>query len=88
MEQEKIKSSGSIEGKVLLILSEDEARALEAICGYGPNRFVEWFYKNLGKHYLKPHENGMRSLFETVRKELPLHLSKFSKAREIFNSKK
>lgn len=70
MAEIKILSQVKPEFNVLLKLSEEEARALEAIVGYGPDKFVEWFYKNLGKHYLKPHENGMRSLFATVRKEL------------------
>ncbi len=77
-----VKSQSVVECKVILVLQEDEARALEAICGYGPDKFVEWFYSNLGKHYLQPHEKGMRSLFETVRKELPWELRKVDDIRK------
>jgi len=80
----KFKSNSVIGGKIYLELEEGEARALEAICGYGPDAFVKWFYKNLGEHYLKPHEDAMRSLFATVRAELPKHLSKLDKARKFF----
>lgn len=79
-----LKSESLIKGEVLLVLSEGEARALEAICGYGPDEFVKWFYKYHGKHYLQPHEKAMRSLFSTVKDQLPKHLTKLDKAREHF----
>lgn len=88
MEKKTVRSSAKIEGRVLLSLTEEEARALDAIVGYGPNEFVKWFYKNLGTVYLKPHEIAMRSLFETLRTELPQHLSKFDKARNVFEADK
>lgn len=84
----EIKSKASITGQVVLILSEEEARALDAIVGYGPKLFVEWFYKTHGKHYLKPHENGMVSLFDTCRQELPRHLKKFDDARSVFKGER
>lgn len=83
MQKIKASSETKLEFNVTLKLTEGEARALEAICGYGPTRFVEWFYRNLGKHYLKPHEIAMRSLFETVRSELPIQLSKIDNARKV-----
>jgi len=70
MAEIKILSKVEMNFEVLLKLSEEEARALEAIVGYGADKFVEWFYKNHGKHYLQPHEKGMRSLFSTCRQEL------------------
>lgn len=68
---------------VHLVLSEGEAKALEAICGYGPDEFIKWFYAHMGKHYLKPYEEGMRSLFNTVRGELPRQISKINKVRKF-----
>ncbi len=82
----KLKSNSVIGGQVILVLEEGEARALEAICGYGPDVFVKWFYKNLGQHYLKPHEDAMRSLFASVRDNLPYHLHKLDKARNFFKN--
>lgn len=88
MNQEAVRSIAKIEGHVVLYLTESEARALDAIVGYGPDVFVKWFYANLGKHYLKPHEVAMRSLFDTCRRELPKHLSKFNEARQVFEGTK
>lgn len=76
-----IKSGFQLDCTIQLNLNEGQARALEAICGYGPDSFVKWFYKNCGTHYLKPHEQAMRDLFAVVMKELPGHLNKLDKAR-------
>lgn len=88
MAEIKILSKAEVHFEVVLKLSEEEARALDAIVGYGPDRFVEWFYKNLGKHYLKPHEQGMRSLFDTCRKELGYRLHDIKAMREAINNGK
>ena len=50
----KVKTNSKIEVNVVLTLTEEEARALKNITVYGNKPFLEWFYKNLGKHYLKP----------------------------------
>lgn len=84
----KTVSKVDVDCKVHLILSEEEARALEAICGYGPDRFVQWFYKNLGKHYLQPHEKAMRSLFDTVRSALPSQLRKVDNIKKFIQENK
>ncbi len=46
-----------------LVLNEDECRALDALIGYGTDSFLKVFYEKLGAHYMRPHENGLRSLF-------------------------
>lgn len=86
MAEIKLKSATQVDIKIHLVLSEDEARALEAICGYGPDQFVKWFYKNLGKFYLQPHETAMRSLFDTVRSELPKQLRKADEVKKTLNN--
>lgn len=53
--------------KIYLELTPGEAKALAAICGYGPKVFIEWFYRNMGKHYLSPFINSVPSLFEKAR---------------------
>jgi hypothetical protein len=58
-----IRSASKITATVQLELTEEEARALYNITVYGVKPFTEWFYRNLGKHYLKPHEEGLKSLF-------------------------
>jgi predicted RNA binding protein with dsRBD fold (UPF0201 family) len=79
------KAQTIIEGKVFVELTEGEARVLEAIVGYGPSEFVNWFYKNLGTHYLKPHEKHTVSLFETLREGLSRELHKLDNARSVLN---
>lgn len=81
----KILSTSSVEINVILKLTEEEARALYNITGYGPKHFLDWFYKHLGKHYLKPHERGLISLFKTIQAELPQHLKRADEARKVFN---
>lgn len=53
--------------KIFLELTPGEAKALAAICGYGPKEFINWFYRNMGKHYLKPFINCVPTLFEKAR---------------------
>ena len=79
---DKINSLSTMEFQVTLKLNEKEARALEAIAGYGSKEFLNCFYEHLGKHYLQPNETGVISLFSTIKEELPKHLSKFDKCRE------
>ena len=81
----KIRSQSKVTSEVVLVLTEEEARALYNIVGYGHKPFTDWFYENLGKNYLKPHEQGLISLFETIKKELPQHLSRIDKARKVFS---
>ena len=57
-----------LNAKIFLELTPGEAGLLDAICGYGPEKFKEWFKKNLGKHYIEKYEQHMDSLFEKARK--------------------
>lgn len=63
----KITPTLKLEFDVWVNLTECQARALDALAGYGTDSFLDVFYKHMGKHYLKPHEEGLRSLFESVR---------------------
>jgi hypothetical protein len=65
-----------------LTLTEEEARALNAITTYGSGEFLKVFYNELGKTYLKPHENGLRSLFANIKDTLPKDLDKIDKTRK------
>lgn len=78
---------GEIVGRVVFSVSESEARALDALVGYGDDAFVKAFYENLGKAYMQQHEAGLRSLFASIRGKMPAVLSRFTKAREAFNGK-
>ena len=64
------KIATTIDVKAVLELNEQELRALDALRGYGIDAFLKVFYQHLGRHYLEPHEAGLRSLFDgTARAE-------------------
>lgn len=70
-----------------LELNETEARALDALVGYGVDDFLKVFYEKLGRHYMEPHESGLRSLFVTFREVIPGQLHRVDEARKEFNGK-
>lgn len=67
-------------------LSEQELSALDAISGYGTDEFLKVFYEKMGESYLRPHEDGIRTLFATIRSEVPAILTKAEVSRKAFNS--
>ncbi|MFY1963370.1 hypothetical protein [Achromobacter xylosoxidans] len=73
-----------VETRATIELSEVEMRALDAMIGYGIEPFLEVFYKHLGKHYMQPHEGGMRSLFKTIGQDIPAVLDRADAARKAF----
>lgn len=84
----KITSSATLDIKVVFTINEEEARALDALAGYGDDEFIKMFYDNLGKSYMKPYENGMREFLKTIREELRGHLSQLDQARILLKQKK
>lgn len=48
-------------------VNEDEARALDALSGYGDDAFVNAFYEKLGQAYMREHEKGLREFLKTIR---------------------
>lgn len=68
--------------------NEAELRALDALVGYGVDPFLEAFYAKMGKHYMQPHETGLRSLFESVRQAVPGILSRTDDARRVFTGER
>ena len=73
-----------VELDVLVKLNEVEIRALEALVGYGIKPFLEVFYKHMGEHYLRPHEAGLRSLFDTINTDLKPILKRVDAAKTAF----
>jgi hypothetical protein len=65
-------------------LNEAELRALEALVGYGDAPFLKVFYENMGKHYLQPHEAGIKSLFAVIRADLAPILARADAAKKAF----
>lgn len=79
-------AKAAIQLHVVFQLSESEARALEALVGYGDDAFIGAFYERLGQHYMQPHEKGLRSLFKSVRDQMPGILKRADDARKIFDA--
>jgi len=71
--------------ELVFTITEDEARALDALVGYGDDSFIEAFKEKLGKSYLEGHETGLRSFFQSIRTFVPPLLEKAKRARKIFN---
>ena len=66
-------------------INESEARALDALVGYGDDAFITAFKDKLGKAYMDGNEEGLREFFRSIRLMVPGYLTKIKNAREIFN---
>lgn len=53
-----------------MTLTESEIRALDALVGYGDAAFLKHFKENLGEHYIRDHETGLKSFFARVRNDV------------------
>lgn len=66
-------------------LSEQEILALDGILGYNVDTFLKVFYEKMGKSYVQPHESGVRSLHENLRKQLSPLVATITEARKRIN---
>ena len=79
----KLISKPTVSLELQLSISEGEARALDAIIGYGAEPFLKVFKEKLGSCYIEGHEKDVVSLFESLRSILPGVLSRADSAREF-----
>jgi sarcosine oxidase delta subunit len=77
-----------IELELAFVIDEEEARALDALAGYGDDSFIKVFYEKLGVHYMKPHEQGLRRFLQTIRGVVSGELKKVDQARDVFTGEK
>ncbi len=77
-------TKSKLEMTVTLELTESEAKMLIEMTGYGVDAFIKGYYKMLGKHYMIPHEQALRSFFKSININLPDHVRRFEKARDLF----
>lgn len=84
----KISNNTYVSFSVSCELSETEAKALDALAGYGLKAFLKVFYKEMGKAYLEPHEDGLRTLFEKITNEVKPALRNVEAARDLLSGKK
>jgi hypothetical protein len=68
-------------------ITEEEARALNALALYGDDQFIKAFYDKLGRTYMERHEEGLRSFLKGVRDKLPSLLRSADAARVAFDTK-
>jgi hypothetical protein len=80
----KFRSTGKFEFEMSVTITEAEARALDALSGYDNNAFMEFFYKHMGRHYMEPHDAGMRLFLSSIRGEVAGHIARCDAAREAF----
>ena len=80
----KITEQPNVDMKLTFTINEDEARALDALVGYGDDAFIRVFKENLGAAYIENHEAGLRTFFQDVRTFVPPALSRLDRARKAF----
>ena len=80
----RLKQLPSVSVGVTIQLTEPEIRALDALVGYGADAFLKVFYAHMGVAYLKPHEHGLRSLFDVIRSDLSPILARANAAKKAF----
>lgn len=68
-------------------VNESEARALDALVGYGDDAFIEVFYEKLGKAYMRDHEQGLRLFFRSIREQMPSVLRRMDEAKKAFRGR-
>lgn len=71
-----------------LELNEIEIRALDGLVGYGIESFLKVFYEKLGKCYMEDHEDGLRSLFERIDKDVRPAIGQIDAARKLLKDAK
>lgn len=87
----KFEGRPSISASIVIVLTEEEAGALDALAGYGTQPFLDAFYREIGSSYLAPYEGGLRSLFDSVRNgpcSVRAILQKAREARQVFSGQK
>ena len=81
----KIKINPTVSFECYMTLTETEARALDALSGYGEEEFIKHFYKHLGKAYMEKYEVGLRSFLFSIRHTLSPQLHQINEARKVIN---
>ena len=77
-----------VELKVVFEVDEEEARALDALAGYGDDQFVQHFYEHLGRAYMEKHEQGLRKFLASIRKMMPAIIESTNRSRAAFQGVK
>ncbi len=81
----RITQKSKVEFRISFDVDEEEARALDAMAGYGDDEFVIAFYEKLGASYMRDHERGLRRFLSSIRSIVGGELYKFDEVRTILN---
>ena len=73
-----------LELRVVVSLSEGEARALATLFSYGDDEFIRTFKEKLGETHIRDHENDLRGLMKSVRDMMPGIFERMNEARRAF----
>lgn len=86
------KAVGSVKSGVKVSITfevdEEEARALDALAGYGDDSAIAAFYAGCGRHYLQPHERGLRKFLSEVREAVSPVLNEADRLRGVLRDAK
>lgn len=80
----RISAQPKISLELTFTVSESEARALDALAGYGDDAFIEKFKASLGSYYMQDHEQGLREFLRSIRDIASVHIRALDKARKAF----
>lgn len=69
-------------------VNESEARALDALAGYGDDAFIQALYVHLGRAYMENHGSGLRTFLQSIRDIVRPGLSVIDKARKVLVNEK
>jgi hypothetical protein len=73
----------SVNFEAVLHLTEPEVRAMDALVGYGIDSFLQVFYEKLGKAYMRDHEGGLRTFFESIEKQIRPQLHRMDEVQRV-----
>lgn len=85
MSSVETKTALNLNVEITMTLPESEARMLLEMTGYGVDKFLEGYYKMLGKSYMKPHEPAVRTFFSSIRQQLPQHIRRIDNIRKVIS---
>ena len=80
----KFKTYPTFDFTATITLNAAEAKAFDALIGYGPKGFLEVFKKHLGASYMEGNEAGLISLFESMRGPIAELLARMADAEAVF----
>lgn len=73
----------SVNFEAVLHLTEPEVRAMDALVGYGFEPFIKVFYEKLGQSYMRDHEGGLRTFFESIEKQIRPELHRIDEVQKV-----